>query len=368
MKILSVIIGAPDKDSSLWFRIKKQAELLFSLGHEVELCFYSRQKLTFEPSFKYSVIRVSPLSVHLKHFLKISKEKYDLVFCNLAPTAFICSLSKIKGIPILLDNHGDLISEMDLLKPGLLRSIYYRIISSLSFSVSDVIICVSHLMIKDLMQRGIPRRKLHYVTNATDLNLFKPLDNQEIKNMKMNLGIVDKLTFGYIGADDRWQGIDNLIKTTKFLNDNNVFFLYVGFPKNKRRYHNALFLPKVEFNKVKYYYGACDVLVLPRPSHKSAEVAAPTKFAEYVAMGKPILTTDVGDAAEFVRKYKCGIVVEDNQPENLLRGINEFKSLSKDDLMKMGNNSRKMAEKEFSLKKMREDLEKVLNSFNNLNE
>lgn len=365
MKILSVIIGAPSKNSSLWFRIKKQAELLSLLGHEVELCFYSRKNLTFEPSFKYSFIKVSPLSVHLKHFIKISKENYDLIFCNLAPTAFICSLSKIKRIPILLDNHGDLISEMELLQPGLLRSIYYRIISSLSFSVSDRIICVSNLMIKDLTQRGIPRKKLYYVTNATDLDLFKPLSDQEIRNIKLNLGIHDKLTFGYIGADDRWQGIDNLIKTTKCLNDKNLFFLYVGFSKNKRRYHNALFLPKVEFDKVKYYYGACDVLVLPRPSHKSAEVAAPTKFAEYAAMGKPILTTDVGDAAEFVRKYNCGIVVDDNQPENLLKGINEFKSFSKDDLIRMGNNSRKMAEKEFSLKKMLKDLEKVLKSFDN---
>lgn len=363
MKILSVIIGAPLPEDSLWFRIKKQAELLSSLGHEVKLCFYSRQKLSFEPPFNYSVIRVSPLNVHLKHFINISRNRYNLVFCNLAPSAFISSLSRLKGIPIILDNHGDLISEMELLfKIGLLKKLYYKIISSLSFKVSDRIICVSNSMMKDLRERGIEEKKLYYVTNATDLDFFKPLDEPETNKMKADLGLMDKLTFGYIGDDRKWQGVDNLIEASEGISDKDIFFLYVGFSKNRERSHNALYLPRVPFDEVKYYYGACDVLVLPRPSHKSTEVAAPTKFAEYAAMGKPILTTDVGDAADLVRKYKCGIVIDDNSPENILNGIEKFKSLPEYKLLKMGKNARKMAEKEFSMEKMRKDLKKVIES------
>lgn len=365
MKILSVVIGAPkpNEDFSLWFRIKKQAEILSSLEHEVKLCFYTRKKLSFEPPFKYSVIRVSPLNVHLKHFINISRDKCDVLFCNLVPSSFICSLSKIKGIPIILDNHGDLISEMELLKhPSFLKRIYYKIISSLSFKVSDRIICVSNSMMEDLRERGISEKKLYYVTNATDLNFFRPLDDQETKKMKLALGLMDKLTFGYIGAGDKWQGVDNFTEASASIDNDNIFFLYVGFSKNKIRFHNALYLPRVPFNEVKYYYGACDVLVLPRPSHKSAEVAAPTKFAEYAAMAKPILTTDVGDAANLVKKYKCGIVVDDNSPENLLKGIRKFNSLPEDEVLRMGKNARKMAEKEFSIEKMRQDLKKVIES------
>jgi len=79
-------------------------------------------------------------------------------------------------------------------------------------------------------------------------------------------------------------------------------------------------------------------------------------------MGKPILTTDVGDAAALVRKYKCGIVIDDNSPENLLKGIEKFRSLPEDELLRMGKNARKMAEKEFSMEKMREDMKKVMES------
>jgi len=338
---------------------------LSSLGHEVELRFYgfySRHKLSFEPPFNYSVIRVSPLNVHLKHFINTSRDRYDLLFCNLAPSAFISSLSRLKGIPIILDNHGDLISERELYETGFLRKIYYNIISFLTFKASNRIVCVSNSMMEDLKERGIEEKKLYYVTNATDLDLFRPLDEPEKDKMKADLGLMDKLTFGYIGADSKWQGVDNLIETSEGISDKDIFFLYAGFSKNRKRSHNALYLPRVPFDEVKYYYGACDVLVLPRPSHKSAEVAAPTKFAEYAAMGKPILTTDVGDAAGLVKKYKCGIVIDDNSPENLLNGIEKFRSLPEHELLKMGKNARKMAEKEFSMEKMRQDLKKVIES------
>jgi glycosyltransferase involved in cell wall biosynthesis len=365
MKILSVIIGTPTEDSALWFRIKKQAEILSSLGHEVELRFYgfySRHKLSFEPPFMYSLMRVSPLNVHLKHFINTSRDEYDLLFCNLAPAAFVSSLSRIRGIPIILDNHGDLTSERELYEGGLLKKIYYNIISSLTLKASSRVICVSRSMMKDLRERGVPEKKLYCVTNATDLDLFRPLNEDEANRMKKDLGLEDRLTFGYIGADSKWQGVDKLIETGEAVDYRDIFFLYVGFSENMERSNNALYIPKVPFDRVKYYYGACDVLVLPRPSHKSAEVAAPTKFAEYAAMGKPILTTDVGDAAALVRKYKCGIVIDDNSPENLLKGIKEFRSLPEDELLRMGKNARKMAEKEFSMEKMREDMKRVMES------
>jgi glycosyltransferase involved in cell wall biosynthesis len=82
-----------------------------------------------------------------------------------------------------------------------------------------------------------------------------------------------------------------------------------------------------------------------------AEVAAPTKFAEYSSMGIPVLTTNVGDAASLVRMYKSGIVVDDNSPENLIHGIRKFLNLyhhNKNAIKQMGRNSRRLAEKEFN--------------------
>lgn len=363
MNVLSVVIGSPSENSANWIRIKKQMEILTNLGHDVELCLYTRKNLDFKPPFNFSMIKVSPFTIFFKHLFKILRDKYDFIFCNLHPAPFICLLSKFKSIPMILDNHGDLVSETDLLyNPNIFKKFYYRIISFIDLKISDRIICVSNSMINDLIKKGVPKDKLYYVTNGVDTHIFRPLDQKNIKKVKNDLGLNNKLVFGYVGSCDKWQGLGNLIKAAEMNSDKDVFFLFVGFSNRKRKTHNALFLPRVPQEEIKYYYGACDVLVLPRPYHKSTQVAAPTKFAEYAAMGKPILATNVGDAASFVKKYNCGIVVDDNSPRNLILGIKKFKSLPRKELLKMGENSRKMAEKEFSMEKMKQDLKKVIES------
>ena len=69
-------------------------------------------------------------------------------------------------------------------------------------------------------------------------------------------------------------------------------------------------------------------------------------------MGKPILTSNVGDAAYLVRKYKCGIVIKNNQPDCLREGLLQLSSLSTDTLYEMGINARKLASEEFDWNKI----------------
>ena len=50
------------------------------------------------------------------------------------------------------------------------------------------------------------------------------------------------------------------------------------------------------------------ILIIPRIQHQAIRNAFPTKFAEYAAMGRPIMVNDVDETADFVRKYNCGFV------------------------------------------------------------
>jgi len=206
--------------------------------------------------------------------------------------------------------------------------------------------------------KGIPLEKMSYITNGIDLNLFKPSKNNNL-DLKKKLGIENKFIFGYIGALDKWQGVDRFIDAAREIDDKNVVFIIVGWEKSERE-NNIVYVPKVPYSQITSYYSICDVLTLPRPHHLSTEVAAPTKFAEYTAMEKPILTTNVGDAANLVKKYECGIVTKGDSPKNIVDGINEFLNLSKKQLDVMSKNSRELAEKEFDLKKIAIKLDKVL--------
>jgi len=347
MKILSVHISTPGEDAA-WWRISNIARILESNGHEVHFVHYCRkasyEKLENKEQYAdHSFVITSPMSVHIKHLKILLKGHYDLEYRNTHPSVFISLPGKLTKTPLIFDMHGGLVEEFLLenefsLNPSFLsKYILKKFIDFADLRFSDKIICVSHKMIDYLHnQKSVPLEKMAYVTNGVNLEFFKPVDNEKVENMRKQLGIEDKRVFGYIGEFQKWQGVENFMGAAKRIDDKDLAFLIVGGEKESKE-DNIIFIPKIPRAQVPDYYSICDVLVLPRPSHPATEIAAPTKFAEYTAMGKPILTTDVGDAAGFVREYKCGIVVKDNKVENLRKGINFLKSMqcliSKDDNM-----------------------------------
>ena len=372
MKILSVHISTPGEDAA-WWRISNIIKMLRAAGHEVDVVYYVRrssyEKLKNKERYEQdSFVIASMPTVHLKHLKILLKNQYDLVYGNTHSGAFISFPGKLTKIPIIFDMHGGLIEEFLLenkfsLNPSFLsRFIQNKLIDFTDLRFSDKIICVSHKMIEYLHnQKGVPLKKMAYVTNGVDLEFFKPVDDEKVKNMRNQLGMEDKLVFGYVGGFQKWQGVENFIEAARKIDDKDLAFLIVGGEK-KLRENNIILIPKVPRTQVPDCYSVCDVLVLPRPSHLATEIAAPTKFAEYTAMGKSILTTDVGDAAEFVRAYKCGIVVVDNKVENLIKGTNEFKSKSGKELKEMGEKARKLAENEFDWEKVGNNLLKAVES------
>ena len=357
MKILSVCFSIP-RDDAASLRISNIVKILRANGHEVDIVHYTKrssyEKLENKERYEHDTfVMASMPTVHLKHLRSLRRGDYDLVYGNTHGSAFCSLLGRLTKTPLIFDMHGGLIEEF-LLEHGSNFStkispkfFLKKFIDFTDIYFSNKIICVSNKMIEYLHgQKSVPLEKMAYVTNGVDLGFFKPVDNEKVENTRNQLGIEDKLVFGYIGGFDKWQGVRNFLEAARKIDDNEIAFLIVGGEKESKE-KNIIFNPKVSHTQIPDYYSICDVLVLPRPSHPATEIAAPTKFAEYAAMGKPILTTNVGDAADFVREYECGIVVEDNVPRNLIKGINKFKDKSPKEMEIMGKNSRRLAENEF---------------------
>lgn len=375
MKILSIQISTPENNAE-WWRISNLANIMQDAGHEVDLVHYCgkfkyenfQEKDTFSND---KFIITSQLDVYFKHLKLIRDNQYDLVYANTGAAAF-CSLSgRLTKIPLVFDMHGDLLQELLLrfgysLNPKFIANyLQFKIMDYANLKASNEIICVSNRMIDYLhTSKGISLNKMDYVTNGVDLDFFRP-NKEKIQELKEKLGLDDKLIFGYIGGFQSWQGTENLIKAAKSINDAEISFLIVG---GELKHYNAdndniIFIPQIDRHEVPDYYSITDVLILPRPSHIATEVAAPTKFAEYTSMGKPVLTSNVGDAADFVKKYHSGIVVDNNDLNNILSGINQFQNLDSAELRKMGKNSRKLAENEFDWKLVGKNLLKSLEKF-----
>lgn len=372
MRILSTVYLPPAsslrEDAMLW-RIISLRDLMEKNGHEVDLvCFCSKfyNKIDQENGLPNIITNLN-FFPNLSYFKYIYTKKYDLIFANTTWSGFNSLLGKYnKHPPVFVDVHG-LLAEEYMLSNSLTsidKIISFRarkFIDNFSFKHSNKLICVSNKLIRYLnYKKNVPLDKMYYIPNGVNLDYFKPLSSESTYKFKKNLGIEDKLTFGYLGEFQKWQGADNFINAAREIGDKELAFVIVGGDGTWKKNDDIIFIPRVARSLVINYYSACDILVLPRPNHIATEIAAPTKFAEYASMARPILTTDVGDAAELVRKYDCGIVIRSNSIDDLIGGIRAFKNMTKGQMERMGRNSRKLAEYEFEWSHHRSDIELAL--------
>ena len=367
MKILSVLRAVLPEGVAFW-RAWNIRRLLESGGHEVHFVHYFRRRSSGGVGIGREVddclLVKDSLAVHLVNLELVVREKYDLIYGNMWSGAFCSILARISGAPLVFDVHGGYAEEHRLVSdyssnsgPKVSPGLFWKeLVESVSLKLSDKIVCVSKRMMSYLdKEKRVPQEKMAYVTNGVDLKLFRPGIDSDVEELRAKLGIQGKLVFGYAGGFQKYQGIENFMKAAETIDDRNLAFIVVGEGKNPGC-SGVSFIPKVPRSEIPKFYSACDVLVLPRPRHAATEIAAPTKFGEYVAMGKPVLATDVGDASDFVRNSRCGIVVKDNGIESLAKGILEFKERSESELKTMGRNSRFLAEREFDWKKISSNL------------
>jgi len=371
MRILSVYVSPPGDDAA-WWRISNIGRLMTLNGHEVDFVHYCRGKvyetLIERKSDGYNHIyeRASRIDAPLRHLKRLLRERYDVIYANTHRAALFSPVSKLVDVPMVFDIHGALVQELAFLNRGLGFSfgrsrglMETEVAEFLGLTLSDKVVCVSKRMVSYLEGKGIPSKKLANITNGVDLTFFKHTDDSRAGQLREELGFGDKRVFGYIGGYAKWQGIESLLDAARAVKDTNIGFLFVGCGKMPSS-DNTRVIPWVPRSQIREYYDACDVLVLPRPRHIATEVAAPTKFAEYAAMGKPILTTPVGDAAELTDRNRCGVVAKGDDTESIGQGIRQVSELNSEELAEMGRNSRKLAEQVFDWDKIGRDLEDVI--------
>jgi glycosyltransferase involved in cell wall biosynthesis len=199
-----------------------------------------------------------------------------------------------------------------------------------------------------------------------NVDLFKPSEDR-VEN--------EAFTVTYAGGYQRWQGIENLVRAAHLLKDTQIKFKMMGFRKGdmiqkeeiKRELKDTVelidFLPRRKDDQPKAFVDELcksDVLIIPRYCNSSIpRYCDPnyvrntfgwlsTKFAEYIATGRPVIVTSLDVSAEFVERYDCGFVC-DPTPESIAKAILEAKQTPRGELDKKGMNGRRLAETEFDL-------------------
>ena len=145
-------------------------------------------------------------------------------------------------------------------------------------------------------------------------------DELSISKTKEALGIKsNEILLVYSGSAAGWQSFEvmDVFLYNLFVAKPNVKVLFLS-PSLPSEFMTAKQFPKniiqrwVSPNEVEALLSACDYGLILREFSITNKVASPTKFAEYLLSGLPvIISKNIGDFTDFVMQHHCGITLNE---------------------------------------------------------
>lgn len=226
---------------------------------------------------------------------------------------------------------------------------------------------------KTMLQDPVPHEKLFFVTAATNTESFKP--NVQMRNtIRKKYGLCDFLVIGYVGTFPHWHGIEDLIRSSVLILKRNplIKFLMVGpYSEHAQKMAKQLgvetayiFSGPVAYQEVPNYINAADIMVAPYnpdrdPLRKQYGIGSPIKIFEYMACGKPVVTTDLELITNIVQKGKTGLIVSPGDINKLAESLIELIDDPKE-ARRMGQRARRIVEHRYSWRGLAEKITGVL--------
>ena len=237
--------------------------------------------------------------------------------------------------------------------PSWIVGIYIDIMETLMPRLVDTL-SVSSENIKELaLKRGAKEDRIVEAHVCADLEKFNPKINGE--EIKKKYGI-NSLIVLYLGQLHGGQYAELLLRTVKIIAAKrpNTVFMIVGSGADLSRLKNlakeleidnkVIFTGAVEYKLIPKYLAAADIAVACFEDNDLTRSKSPLKIAEYMASGKAIVASDVGEVPRMLDG--CGILTEPGNVYSLAKGIIRF--LEDENLRKKcEKKARKMAEKEY---------------------
>jgi glycosyltransferase involved in cell wall biosynthesis len=306
--------------------------------------------------YDYHAVRIG-----IKLIIFLKKEKIDIVQTfHIGSDIYGTLVSKIAGVSAIISSRRDL---------GFCENkSYYTFLRRLLNLMVSKTICVSHSVRNTIINREkIKIKKIVTIYNGVDLNIFKNSVNKELKAKEIGLN-PNVPIIGTIANIRPIKGLEYLIHAAQRVLSEfpDAQFIVAGgcVPGSEKYYnylksliidnnlkHNFFFLG--ERKDAKEIISILDIFVLPSLSEGFSNTVI-----EAMAMGKPVVATNVGGNPEAVLPNINGILVHSRDAEAISKAV--IKLITTKNLVKrMGNNGRKRVEEFFKLDSMIKEMEKL---------
>lgn len=122
------------------------------------------------------------------------------------------------------------------------------------------------------------------------------------------------------------------------------------FEKESDYYKNKdhfVFLGRIPQDAVPAYYHIADFSAIIREPTRKNMAGFPTKMAESMAAGCPVIVSEFSDIVRYVKDGDNGMILSDFSVETISEGLKKIMSLSSESIMEMKQQAKKCGEKHF---------------------
>lgn len=392
MKILYVTLENLSLHKGSVIHIKEVIDGLQKRGHQIGLIgsawtklenpcyFYNIHPKIFFP-FKCIIHKEKAyfvLSILLFFTLFKVLRRYDLIYARDFHAAIISLIPRIIFNKKLVFEMNGIANEEQLLKSNsILNHILAFFIKKgemLAIRCSNRIVSVTPQIAIYLNQYfHCPQEKVKVIGNGVNTKIFFPIyDETILRGWKERLGIAKEDTvIAFIGNLAPWQGVNILLESAFQLlrNEGNLKFLIVGTGSLRgfleKRVVNSgygnkfIFTGMIKYEEIPFLINIADICVAPFISRRNRTTGvSPIKIFEYMACGKPIITSKIG-GLEFIEKEEVGCLIEPEDVISLREGLLDLMKHSQK-RVNMGNNGFRIAREKFDWKLKSNLIEEVL--------
>jgi glycosyltransferase involved in cell wall biosynthesis len=238
-------------------------------------------------------------------------------------------LARYFGVPFILEVNAPLVLEQQKAR-GLSLPIAARAAERLTLTRADHVIVVSKYLGDYVTAVGVSADRVSVIPNAADPDLFHPRTGPS--ELRQQLGWHDQFVIGFVGSMKPWHGITTLLEALERLGapEGPFRLLLVGsgpeLPAlsqqvNRCRLHGCVHMTgDIPHDRVPDMLHAMDCAVAPSAADAD-EYFSPVKLFEYMAMARPVVAANVGQAGKVIEHGRTGWLYRPGDSSELARLI-----------------------------------------------
>src|SRR5688500_1102052 len=264
---------------------------------------------------------------------EIERQQPDFIYQRYSRFTWAGVDASVKtGLPLFLEYNGsevwvgrdwDRVNMLDLLER------YER----LNLSAATRIFVVAEVERRNLGQAGVEPDKIIVNPNGVDTEIFRPGVGGEEERKRLGVGPNEAL-IGFIGSFGPWHGVEVLAQAIRkipaaarirvlLVGSGSLLGRVKGLLGSEEQNGRVIFTGSVKHSEVPARLDACDILVSPHvPLAANAEFfGSPTKIFEYMAMGKGIVASRLGQIGDVLKHEETALLVEPGDVDELREAI-----------------------------------------------